>query len=484
MNILNRQTAIQLQSKWLWRDESLISWPEWAHLLILASGITLISYILTYLFSYDKAEIPLIVYYGIIFLTAAYGIPRSAIFAIFWSVVCGFLFYIFPVDGFNIHYHFLLQLIGLICGAILIVFFTDITRECYLQEKQAKERFKVITEKSHEGFITTDKDCKINYTCPSTLSLLGYTEQEFNGMNYYTLIDDDALNEFQRQFNNLTERNEAAINVRHLLKVKDGSRVWIENRITNLLEDEHVNCVVFQLTDVSKLVNEERRQEDYVNIASHELKTPITSLYGYIHLLKARINNSDEDLQKIIKRVEVQAHKMQSIISSMLDNTKIKAGEIQYVMEPFNLNECIRETVDAIKINDSSHNVCCSFESPNRIINGDEEKIARVLTNLISNAVKYSPEGKAIELTTTMEQGQLKVTITDHGIGIAKEKQLQLFQRFYRVDTLPKKLSGLGLGLFIAADIIRHHHGQIGVHSIEGDGSSFWFTLPLIADQI
>jgi PAS domain S-box-containing protein len=344
--------------------------------------------------------------------------------------------------------------------------------------------FQAILEKTFEGLLTTDFEGRITYSCPSTSEWLGFSKEDFLDMNFFSLLHPEDVDDFKTKFSQFYLNHDLTLIIRSRLKVKDAGYTWVETRVKNLLEDPQVNSMVYQLTNVTEVVNKEHQQEDFVNIASHELKNPITALHGYMHLLKMRVKDGNEDLKKVISRMDAQLYKMQNIIAAMLDNTKIKAGEVQYSIDSFDLNECIQDTVDAVKINTDSHEIHCNFESPKRIVFGDEEKISRVLTNLISNAIKYSPQGKTIELSTSLESNAIKVTVTDHGIGIAKEKQLHLFKRFYRVDTLPKHMSGLGLGLFISAEIINHHHGSFGVDSIEGDGSSFWFTIPLLADQV
>jgi signal transduction histidine kinase len=113
------------------------------------------------------------------------------------------------------------------------------------------------------------------------------------------------------------------------------------------------------------------------------------------------------------------------------------------------------------------------------MVNGDKSRIGQVIINLVTNAIKYSPDSDCVDIICAAENGKVLVSITDYGIGIPKEKQSKIFDRFYRVDTLPKEIfKGLGLGLYITAEIIKRHNGAIGVESSEGSGSTFWFTLP------
>jgi PAS domain S-box-containing protein len=348
-----------------------------------------------------------------------------------------------------------------------------------LQEKSIRKKYQLILEESFDGFLLTDGEGQITYGCPSASILTGVPGPQLLNLNFPLLLHPEDVTDFQRQFKELVSGLTSSITTRKRLRSDNEKVTWVEIRIKNMLNNRDVKSIIYYLTNITMIIDRERQQEDFVNIASHELKSPITAMNGYLQLVKRRCGDGSEDLNKVIRRMDVQLHKMQSIVSAMLDNTKINSCEVQYNYESFDLNYCIRETVDAIKINNDSHEVTCSFESPKRLVTADEEKIGRVLTNLITNAIKYSPDGKAVELATSIDSGYVKVTITDHGIGIAKEKQAHLFERFYRVDNLSKQMPGLGLGLFIASDIIHHHEGAIGVESIPGDGSSFWFTLPL-----
>jgi PAS domain S-box-containing protein len=351
-----------------------------------------------------------------------------------------------------------------------------------LQEKSIRKKYQLILEESFDGFLLTDGEGQITYSCPAVSDLTGVPVPQLLNRNFHSLLHPDDISDFKKQLKELVSGSTSSLTTRKRLRSTNETVTWIEIKIKNMLNNRNVGSIAYYLTNITMIIDRERQQEDFVSIASHELKSPITAINGYLQLVKRRCGDGSEDLKKVIGRMDAQLHKMQNIVGAMLDNTKINSCEVQYDIQSFDLNHCIRETVDAVKINNDSHEVSCTFESSERLVTADEEKIGRVLTNLITNAIKYSPDGKAVELATSIFSGYVKVTITDHGIGIAKEKQAHLFERFYRVDNLPKQMPGLGLGLFIASDIIHHHKGAIGVESIPGDGSSFWFTLPL-ADQ-
>jgi PAS domain S-box-containing protein len=463
---------------WIWNPASITNMYVGLNWLLAAVLVTAATCANSSFFTNSSGSLSFQLYFGAIVLSAAFGGTRSAFAAVILSCLSVFLVFIYPAGPLNLQAIPLMQLASFLLEALLVVLLVDIVWSRLLLYKREEQRYRGIIEKSYEGFFMTDSDTKITYTCPSTSVLLGYSEQELKQLTYFGLIDTATIKDFKIRFNNLLAIDDASLKLQHQLKTKDGSWIWAETVIKNLLNDPHVNRVVYHFTNVTKKINEEQQQEDFVNIASHELKNPITALSGYMQMLKRRFIGND-DVAGVLGRMEKQIRKLEGIISDMLDNTKIKAGEIQYVISTFDINECIQEAVDAAALNLSSHQINCMFESPQRFIDADRERIGQVITNLITNAIKYSPAGKMIDISTRLVPSGLETRVTDYGIGIAKEKQKHLFERFYRVDTLPKKLAGLGLGLFISAEIVRRHNGKINVESDEGKGSTFWFTLPI-----
>ncbi|WP_184543089.1 sensor histidine kinase [Mucilaginibacter sp. FT3.2] len=152
----------------------------------------------------------------------------------------------------------------------------------------------------------------------------------------------------------------------------------------------------------------------------------------------------------------------------MLNTPKSQTEEIQHSEAFFNINNCIKKCINDVQNDVSKHRIICLFDPPNKLINGDEEQISQVITHLVNNAIKYSPQAKKVEVRTSSENGKVKISVSDHGTGIQSGKLKTLFTRG---NTQPT-------GLQTAAEIIEHHHGQIGVESYVDIGSTFWFTLP------
>lgn len=226
------------------------------------------------------------------------------------------------------------------------------------------------------------------------------------------------------------------------------------------------------------------RKDDFLSIASHELKTPVTSLKAYTQLLQMdAIENADKRRESMLAKMDSQIDKLTSLITDLLDTSKMQNGKLIYNKTFFQLNELIKEIVDEIQVTNASHNITIEKNIPLQLY-ADRERISQVLSNLLSNAIKYCPDCKKI-IVKLEKKGEIAIcSVQDFGNGIVKAQQDKIFERFYRVTgnnlhTYP----GLGLGLFIAKEIIERHSGKIWFESEEGVGSTFYFSLPIAVNK-
>ena len=221
------------------------------------------------------------------------------------------------------------------------------------------------------------------------------------------------------------------------------------------------------------------QREEFMAIASHELKTPVTSLKGYAQLLQARFAKAgDERSAALLARMDAQLDKLIHLIGELLDVTSIEAGKLPWHNERFELDALAADIVEEVSQTTERHQI--RMEGETRIpVYGDPERIGQVLTNLLTNAIKYSPQADRILVTLASEAESATVGVQDFGIGLAPEKQGQVFERFFRVsDPEHATFPGLGLGLFISAQIVKRHGGRMWVESRVGAGSTFFFTIP------
>ncbi|HEU5374879.1 MAG TPA: CheR family methyltransferase, partial [Ktedonobacteraceae bacterium] len=222
------------------------------------------------------------------------------------------------------------------------------------------------------------------------------------------------------------------------------------------------------------------QREEFMAIASHELKTPVTSLKGYAQLLLSRFTKAgDERSATSLAKMNAQLDKLVHLIDELLDVTTLEAGQLAWHTQPFDLNVLVREIVEEVGYTDEQHQIRIEGAVA-ASVSGDREHTGQVLINLLSNAIKYSPQATPIRVTCTSDTGSATVSVQDSGIGIASEKLTHVFERFFRVSGPEhESFPGLGLGLFISAQMVKRQGGRMWVESQPGVGSTFSFTVPL-----
>ncbi|WP_316835464.1 ATP-binding protein [Pedobacter nutrimenti] len=261
----------------------------------------------------------------------------------------------------------------------------------------------------------------------------------------------------------------------------DGKNRWLRV-FGRLYPDSNGNLTHFSglLIEITEQKLDELRKNDFIGMVSHELKTPLTSLTGYVQLLKAKLKGiEDTFVTNTMERALGQVKKMNTLINGFLNISRLESGKIQLHKDNFQLDMLIKDIVEETTHIDDGHILSLSNCQPVNIY-ADRDKIGSVISNLLSNAVKYSPKGKRIEINCEIKQAEVQVSITDEGIGIQQADVDKLFQRFYRVESNhTQNISGFGIGLYLSAEIVQRHGGKIWVESKSGHGSTFFFTLPL-----
>ena len=244
---------------------------------------------------------------------------------------------------------------------------------------------------------------------------------------------------------------------------------------------------VRQMEELRRLSESDVQKNNFIAMASHELKTPITSIKGYVQLL---LNAFDKDkgkekqLPPLLVRsslisVDKQITRLTRLISELLDLTKIETGTLELKKENFSLNQLAIETVEDILYTNTKHeiNLYHDFQA---YVFADKDRIGQVMINFLTNAIKYSPDNNKIDVFIRQAtNGQVAFTVKDNGIGIDKEEQEKIFERFYRAKGKEEQTyPGFGIGLFIANEFVQKHGGHVSVESEKGKGSVFTFTLP------
>lgn len=354
-------------------------------------------------------------------------------------------------------------------------------QQAFKKFRQKELKFKKMVEQTEEAFAIVDEKLNLTYYTPAFQSILRYTNEELKTTKFHELLHPSDRKKFEFDFLKLIAHKAGVKQWKGRLRTSD-TDIWVEINVADLLSDDSVNGFIIHFNNIDRQIKDDIQKEDFVHMATHELKSPVTVLKGYLQILLNRFRKEagNEKHLQMLEKMDLQLNKLLTLISDMLDTTKIKSGELNHHFALFDINHCIRTCVDGVKVANCDCEITYNLDESIPSVTGDKDRIHQVVNNFLTNALKYSPDNKKIEITTTKEERHFRVSVKDHGIGIPKEKVSQVFERFYRVDTLPKGVyEGLGLGLFICSEIIKKHNGQIGVNSEEGKGSEFWFTLPI-----
>jgi len=221
-----------------------------------------------------------------------------------------------------------------------------------------------------------------------------------------------------------------------------------------------------------------QQKDDFIGVASHELKTPITVLKTSIQLLdRLKHNPTHKMLPVLIEQANKGMKKLGYLVEDLLDVSRLKEGQLALNKRDFALEEILHDSFAHLHTGKRSQ-IIVRGDSQLQL-HADPNRIEQVLVNFINNAVKYAPDSGEIVINVVKLENNVRISVTDYGPGIDKTKQRHLFDRYYRTDYSGEQYSGLGLGLYISAEIVKKHGGQIGVDSEPGKGSTFWFTLPL-----
>ncbi len=224
----------------------------------------------------------------------------------------------------------------------------------------------------------------------------------------------------------------------------------------------------------------EQQKSDFIGFAAHELKNPLSVVKGYAQLaLQHSGKTKDRKTLNYAREIQTQSDKLLGLINDLLDVTKIEVGEFVYKEGPFDLYDLIKETVDHQKMVAKSRKIRLMGKT-RKLIFADRYRIGQVITNLLTNAIKYSPLGSEILVRVTGHRKSVTVSVKDHGMGLPQKELNKIFNQFYRTSTVQReKGNGLGLGLFICSRIVKHHHGKIWVKSRKHKGSTFFMELPI-----
>lgn len=321
---------------------------------------------------------------------------------------------------------------------------------------------------------------RVNKAWSESIEITSHTETQQN-INYLDLIKHNVSNnkiaEIHTGVTNILNGALEEFRVEFSIGEKEEYKKWFLLQATPLQRNE--GGAVISHIDITKRIQLEKLKDDFLSIASHELKTPLTTIKGYIQLLTKYIQNEGTPkMIQYIHQADIYTDKLNQLITSLLDISRIQAGKLVLNCEVNPLAPIIENVVKSMQHLSDKHTLIFTGD-PSIKASVDKDRIEQVLMNIISNAMKYTPSTSTISISLQQKNHVALISIQDNGIGIAPEDQAHLFERFFRVKNTTKNYSGLGIGLYISAEIIKRHGGNFGVKSSVGKGSTFYFTVPL-----
>jgi len=366
-----------------------------------------------------------------------------------------------------------------------IITFNDITELKRIQQELdiSSKMLSMAIDSAKMGIWSIDVETREFIPSPRLKELFGFHADEL--MNYELTIA-----QIDSGYQSLvTDAIEAAISRGEVCDVEfplkgfhDGKLRWVRAN-GNLTHDQDGKPGYFTgvMHDVTVHKQEDIRKTDFIAMASHELKTPLTTLQAYVQMLAAKANKAGDTFAVgALNKANIQVKKMSTLINGFLSASSFEAGKIYLNEQPFEMNALLKEIVEDTMVITKSHHIIVTSDS-NIIVHADRDKIGQVITNFLSNAIKYSPKGKNIKVSCKKIEGLVEVSINDEGLGIAPQDQQKLFDRYYRIESeQTQNISGFGLGLYLSAEIIQRHNGKVWVESEMGKGSTFYFSLPLL----
>jgi PAS domain S-box-containing protein len=350
------------------------------------------------------------------------------------------------------------------------------------KEKNLLQLMKRATDQSSDGIIITnakysEERAKILYTNAAFCKTTGYSYSELVGKSLSKLhgpkSDPQVLAERRLKLSKGNSFSGKLIKYR-----KDGSEYYNECDASPVFDSNgNITNYIYIMRDISEKVSVENKKDELFSVVSHEIKTPLTAINGFVDILRHHINENSANKNKMyLGIIKNEVDRLVSLTNEMLETTRIKMSGVVPNKQPSDLDEVIRQAIKNIKITADVHKINRRGKV-GELINCDKDRIKQVVTNLLTNAVKYSSQDRDVYVRIKTENSNAIVSVQDFGIGIPPNKQQRVFERFYRATDKNQSVS-TGLGLYISAEIIRSHGGKIWVESTEGKGSTFYFSLP------
>jgi PAS domain S-box-containing protein len=374
----------------------------------------------------------------------------------------------------------------------------DITQRRAVQQAlaESESRYRLLADLGTDIVVTMDAKGIIRYISPACRRL-GFTPEEMVGRRGIDFVNPaDAELALSRAGLLLTGQRQQGEGMEYRARTKDGGWVWLEGASTVVRDEAGAIIMISHLRDVTErraFEDELRRKHadaeaatlaksEFLANMSHEIRTPLTGIMGFAGLLE-RVEGLPAEAQAYAARIATASRTLLTVVNDILDFSKIEAGQVELDPQPFDPAAFVAETLELVAVQAQQKQLSLQLETEGPLpvaVTADSDRLRQVLLNLLSNAVKFTDAG-GVTVGVAFEPdggGRLRVSVADTGVGIARDRLGRLFQRFSQADgSINRQYGGTGLGLAICKGLTELMGGEIGVESVEGHGSTFWFTI-------
>jgi PAS domain S-box-containing protein len=349
--------------------------------------------------------------------------------------------------------------------------------ELYERVAEEKERSGAILSNIADGIVAVDREDRIVLWNAAAEEITGVPASEAVGRR----VSEALQRELAGEEGERPGKREVSI-------LRGGKEVWLS--VTEAVMRDPAGAVagrIFAFRDVSGERVVEQMKSDFVSTVSHELRTPLTSIYGFAEtLLRSDVAFHEEERSTFLGYIASESERLIRIVDDLLNVARLEAGTLGLAVAPTNVSDVVSETVERLAASaDGAHRFVVDVPDESLYAEADAQKLAEVVEHLVDNAVKFSPEGGTVTVSGRRKSETVEVRIVDEGIGIPRADQHRIFTKFYRANSGPDAAAhGTGLGLFLARGLIAAMRGRIWVESEEGQGSSFFFELPMAKSMV
>lgn len=372
----------------------------------------------------------------------------------------------------------------------ILNFATDVTDLVLAKNKihENQEKYRHLADSLPIIIWTADQDGNIDYYNRKWYEYTGFTGIDNRENATQKILHPDDIPKALELWK-ISKKNKSAYEIEYQFKdpKKENGYRWFLGRAVPI-KDENGDIIqwIGTCTDIDEFKQFQQQKDNFLGIASHELKTPLTSLKLYSQFLEKNLRKKEDDNNAVVAlKMDEQINKLNSLINDLLDVTKIQNGKILLNPSEFDFDELVNEVVEEQQMN-TKHIINVESDHSAGTIFTDRHRISQVISNLINNAIKYSPNSDKILISSKLTtDNTILFSVRDFGIGIPENKKDKVFEQYYRVSgSKEHTFPGLGLGLYISSEIIKRTGGRIFVNSVEGKGSDFCFEIPRINKTI